>query len=297
MDTEKIRTDLALEAKESFESDQVEIKGVVLEKNFYDEKNMLVTKVVIETEEGAKAMRKPIGTYFTLESQELLYEDEKCHDEIAKSIAGYIRQLLPEKNIVQILVAGLGNQDATVDALGPRTVEKLKMNRHIMLAYGKEAALEEKKNKVIVSSIIPGVMAKTGMETAEIIAGIIKETRPDALLVIDSLAARSTKRLTTTIQITDTGIYPGSGVGNHRGALTKESMSVPVIAIGVPTVIDAKTIMYDALEEYEEKEKEAFIRELLEPKIGTMFVTPKDIDEAIALLSTTLSNAINLAFS
>lgn len=297
MDREKMRTDLALEEKESFEQNQIEIEGVILEKKYEDEKNLLVTKVVIETEEGAKAMRKPIGTYYTLETQELLYKDEKSHDEIAKTIAIYIRQLLPKKKIVQVLVAGLGNQEATVDSLGPKTVEKLKINRHIMLTYGKEAALEEKEHKIIVSSLIPGVMAKTGMETAEILFGIIKETAPDVLLVIDSLAARSTKRLTTTIQITDTGIYPGSGVGNHRTALTRESMSIPVIAIGVPTVIDAKTIMYDALEDYGEKEKEVFIRELLEPKIGTMFVTPKDIDEVIALLSTTLSNAINFAFS
>ena len=150
-----------------------------------------------------------------------------------------------------ILVVGLGNRDVTADSLGPCTIDNLFITRHIIREYGRQAYRASKIHQI--SALVPGVMAKTGMETAEIIKGVIKETTPDIVIVIDALAARSTRRLNRTVQITDTGIHPGSGVGNHRNALTQESLGVPVIAIGIPMVVDAGTIVSDALEKLSEE--------------------------------------------
>ena len=184
-----------------------------------------------------------------------------------------------------------------------------------MKEYGKYAALEEMN--CVVSAIVPGVMAQTGMETAEIIKGVVRETKPDLLIVIDAFAARNSRRLNRTIQIADTGINPGSGVGNYRNAITKETIGVPVIAIGVPTVVDAVTIVSDTMENllsaletseslkgvglvlggYSEAEKYELIKELIAPNLNSMFMTPKDIDETVKRLSYTISEGLNLAFS
>ena len=151
--------------------------------------------------------------------------------------------------------------------------------------YGKAALGKEKVH--LVSGIVPGVMAQTGMETFEIIKGIIDETKPDVVVAIDALAARSTKRLNRTIQLSDAGIHPGSGVGNHRNSLTRESLGIPIVAIGVPTVVDAATIIYDATGD----------RNAISPGLNGMFVTPKDIDETIKRLSFTISEALNIALA
>lgn len=173
----------------------------------------------------------------------------------------------------------------TPDALGPQAVSNLMITRHLIREYGRE--MMGMDGCCVVSGIVPGVMAQTGMETSEILQGIIEETRPDLLIVIDALAARSTRRLGRTVQITDTGIQPGSGVGNHRGSLTKESLGIPVIAIGVPTVVEAAAIVYDAQGNCEK----------MPPHLNGMFVTPKNIDEMIKQLSFTLSEALNMVFS
>ena len=141
----------------------------------------------------------------------------------------------------------LGNREVTPDALGPYVVDQLNITRHMVQEYGRYGVEEESR---IVSAIVPGVMAQTGMETAEIVQGVVKETKPDMILVIDALAARSSKRLNRTIQISDAGIHPGAGVGNHRSVITKETMGIPVIAIGVPTVVDAATIVNDTMENF-----------------------------------------------
>ena len=151
-----------------------------------------------------------------------------------------------------------------------------------------------------ISALVPGVMAKTGMETAEIIKGVIKETTPNIVIVIDALAARSTKRLNRTVQITDTGIHPGSGVGNHRNALTEETLGVPVIAIGIPVVVDAGTIVSDALEKLSEeydggKASLDYFRNSTDTQLHNMYVTTKNIDETTKRLSFTLSEALNMA--
>lgn len=315
-----IRTDLALEEKERFESDQVEVQGVILEEEYDKEREIRVTTVRIETENGAKTMGKPVGTYLTIEAPNLSSPDEGIHREVSEELAKYLtevmKKIIPEsEHDKEVLVIGLGNRQATPDALGPYVADNLNITRHIVKEYGKYAAPEEMN--CVVSAIVPGVMAQTGMETAEIIKGVVRETKPDFLIVIDALAARNSRRLNRTIQIADTGINPGSGVGNYRNAITKETIGVPVIAIGVPTVVDAVTIVSDTMENllsaletseslkgvglvlggYSEAEKYELIRELIAPNLNSMFMTPKDIDETVKRLSYTISEGLNLAFS
>lgn len=243
----QIRTDLALEARESIEEAEGEIHGVRYEERYDEEKDIKITRVVIDTKNGAKAMGKPMGTYVTMEAPGMLEPDEDYHREISMGLAEQLKKLIPQADTEQsILVVGLGNRDVTADALGPHVVDNLFVTRHVVKEYGKAAYNVSKMH--MISSMEPGVMAKTGMETAEIIKGVVKQTKPNVLIVIDALASRSIRRLNRTIQITDTGIQPGSGVGNHRNALTVESLGIPVIAIGVPTVVDAATIVGDALE-------------------------------------------------
>lgn len=178
-------------------------------------------------------------------------------------------------------------------------IDNLLITRHVVKNYGKAAYNCTRMN--LVSSIEPGVMAKTGMETAEIISGVVKETGPDVLIVVDALAARSTRRLNRTIQITNTGIQPGSGVGNHRNALTQETLGVPVIAIGIPTVVDAATIVGDALEKLMSGEKEFDAvkymgqHRMAFAELNNMYMTGKDIDSVVKRVSYTVSEGINIA--
>ena len=323
-----VRTDLALEEKERFESDNVEIPGVVLEEDYDEEKEMRITRVEIETENGAKAMGKPTRTYLTLETPNLALPDDDTHMEIASELCRHIRELI-DKNIdrggegkeetedgdLSVLVVGLGNREVTPDALGPYVADHLAVNRHIVKEYGKYAmGMEQAK---MISAIVPGVMGQTGMESSEIVRGIIAETHPDIVIAVDALAARNSRRLNRTVQIADTGIHPGSGVGNHRIGMTKESLGVPVIGIGVPTVVDAATIVNDTMENfiralessdalkgvgkelrsYSAGEKYEFVKELIAPHLNGMFVTPKDVDELIHHISHTISEAINMLFA
>lgn len=280
----QVRTDLALEARERFEED-VEIRGVEVEEAYDEQRDIRVTVVRIRTENGAKAMGKPIGTYITLEAPRMSEPDEDYHREVSEKLAGYLKKLLDVKNEKSVLVVGLGNREVTPDALGPEAVNHLRVTRHVVREYGKAAFAREKVQ--LVSTIVPGVMAQTGMETLEIVRGIVAETKPDQVVVIDALAARSSKRLNRTIQISDAGIQPGSGVGNHRNSLTRETIGIPVLAIGVPTVVDAATIVYDATGD----------RSSVPPGLNGMFVTPKNVDEMIRRLSFTVSEALNLALS
>ena len=284
MEQFQIRTDLAMEARERFEED-VELRGVAIEEDYDEKRDIRVTTVRIESENGAKAMGKPIGTYITLEAPKLSDPDEDYHREVSETLAEYLKELLGTGQERSVLVVGLGNRDVTPDALGPEVVNNLRITRHVVREYGRAAFAKEKLH--MVSGIVPGVMAQTGIEKLEIVRGVAEETRPDVIVAIDALAARSSKRLNRTIQISDAGIHPGSGVGNHRHSLTKETTGVPVIAIGVPTVVDAATIVYDATRD----------RNAVLPGLNSMFVTPKDIDETIKRLSFTISEALNIALS
>lgn len=283
----EIRTDLALEASEGLKGTGDAGEGILLEEEYHQTENLRITCVQITTKEAERAVGKPKGTYITLESSELLYADEDYHREISVELSKQIKRLLKGEPH-SLLVVGLGNKDVTPDALGPLVAGNLCINRHL------------KKEGSQISAIVPGVMAQTGMETAEIVRGIVRETKPTAVIAVDALAARSTKRLNTTIQIADTGIHPGSGVGNHRHGLTKESLGVPVLAIGVPTVVDAATIAGDAMEQLlatmEETEKRRLIYSLLDERLKNLFVAPKDVDETVKRISFTISEAINIAF-
>ena len=287
-----IRTDLALEAREFIEEANGEMRGVIVDTYSAASDTVQVTHVQITTKNGAKSMGKPIGTYITLEADNLTEPDEDYHREVSKVIAKQLKHLLPNfEEEKSILVVGLGNRDVTADALGPEVVDHLNITRHMLRQFGPAAYSCDKVHQI--SSIVPGVMGKTGMETAEIIRGVVDSTTPDVIVVIDALAARSTRRLTRTIQITNTGIPPGSGVGNHRDSLTEESLGVPVIAIGIPTVVDAATIVNDAIGHLHQDDPE--IQNTFYD-MHNMYVTAKDIDSTIKRLGFTLSEALNMAF-
>ena len=300
MSNYQVRTDLALEARESISEADSELRGVRVEEYYHEEDDIRVTKVMIDTKNAAKAMGKPMGVYVTMEAPAMVEPDDGYHREISQCLADELKEMIPNSDREQsVLVVGLGNREVTADALGPQVVDNLFITRHVVKTYGKAAYNKQVMNQI--SSIEPGVMAKTGMETAEIIKGVVDETKPDVIVVIDALAARSTKRLNRTVQIMNTGIQPGSGVGNHRNALTMESLGVPVIAIGVPTVVDAATIVGDALEKllrgdnefdrmkYMGQHRAAF------SELNNMYMTGKDIDAVVKRVSFTVSEGINMA--
>ncbi|MFQ9394481.1 MAG: GPR endopeptidase [Lachnospiraceae bacterium] len=293
-----VRT-LALEARESFEEDDVKIRGVRVETREDEEKEIRTTLVKIETENGARTMGKPVGTYITMEAPNMSGQDEDYHREISEELAYHLKKMIGEQE-QSVLVVGLGNRDVTPDALGPRVVSNIEITRHMIREYGRGCPSEGKRASK-VSSLVPGVMAQTGMETLEIIKGVVEETRPDVVLVIDALAARNTRAPEPDHPDLRYGHQSGFRCGNHRNGINKEALGVPVISIGVPTVVDAATIVGDTMEEMVETldssgkvrgfggalgtlnrvEKQQMIRELLSPHLNTMYVTPKDIDETV----------------
>ncbi len=274
--------------------------GIIIEERQQKDSGIKETKITVENKNGEKLLKKPIGTYITIEGEDLSDGDEDYHRPMARAVAGQLKNLLKGKE--NILVAGLGNREITPDALGPFVIDNLYITRHLLL----EGIISKKKS---VSAFVPGVMAQTGIETVELIETVTKKIKPDVLLVIDALAARNASRLNTTIQISDTGIVPGSGVGNHRNAITKETLGVPVIAIGVPTVISVPAILYEAMEvigalfkdlpigkrmeAWSEEEKRQLSYEVCNERLADMFVTPKNVDEAMKRMSYTISEAIN----
>lgn len=296
--SEKI-TDLALEIRESFPRNNVEIKGVVLEKHFDREGRAHITTVHIKDDRGSSAMKKPKGRYVTIESDDML-RDDMPKESLLLCISRELERMVKNLRQKSVLIAGLGNRQVTSDSLGPRMVECIFVTRHFEREFGREFMKENEYGTV--SAIAPGVMAQTGMEAVEVLEGIVKKTSPDVVIVVDALAARSMSRLCTTVQITDTGISPGSGIGNHRRALSKESLGVPVIAIGVPTVVDAKTIISDHLEKvltkqgYNEDEIDKFIREVFQDEMDNLYVTPKNIDESVAIIARDLAKVLNHCF-
>lgn len=296
----QVRTDLALEATETITEADSAYRGVRVEEYHPVEGDVKVTKVIITTKNAAKSMGKPIGVYVTMEAPAMAEPDEDYHREISECFAGELLKLIPDGGKDKsILVVGLGNREVTADSLGPQAVDHLNVTRHIVKEYG--TAAYDCSRMYLLSALEPGVMAKTGMETAEIVKGVVEQTLPDAVIVIDALAARSVRRLNRTIQITNTGIQPGSGVGNHRNALTLESLGVPVIAVGIPTVVDAATIVMDAMERVLEQEKipESYrIADGLDrigSELNNMYMTGKDVDSVIKRVSYLLSEGINMA--
>lgn len=292
------RTDLAIEVKESFPKDHVEIPGVSLQENYDKLKKIKVTSVRIMNHIGARQMKKPIGTYTTIDFEErFIFEQKDYMDAVGKRLQKELAAILPHKikKDATILVTGLGNRFATPDALGPYVLEQIEVNRHLLVQY---VGMELQKGMKICG-MIPGVLGQTGMESSEILKGVIENVHPDCMLVIDSLATRSIKRLCTTIQLTDTGISPGAGIGNNRSEINQNTMNIPVIAIGVPTVVEAGTIVYDTLEAalqkegYSTKEITLFFDRIHDKMGDSFFVTPKDIDEKIKTVGDMIANSIN----
>lgn len=307
-------TDLALELQEELESDGMRDQreqrdsrsfgsGIHVEKRKREGGRLKEAIITVTNEEGERILGKPKGVYITLEGVDLADNDGAFHEEMSTLLAQHLEKLLGSRK--KILVAGLGNREVTPDALGPRVVDNLFITRHILNEFGTYAFQREDVGKV--SGIVPGVMAQTGMECVEILKGVVKETKPDFLITVDALAARSIRRLGRTIQLTDTGITPGSGIGNHRNAINRKSVGVPVISLGVPTVVDAATIVSDAMTEFisalslsdlqklDERERQELARELLSPQLNGLFVTPKNIDDSIKNLSFLISEGLNIA--
>lgn len=312
---ENMRSDLVIEYAERFynssEHDGRQLQGVEIKEGVESDHRIKVTDVKIVDAEGERTIGKPMGQYITVEAVHLPNGDDEYHQAATGVLMHQLQKLLPDLKEKKVLVAGIGNRDITPDALGPLVVEHLFITRHLFEKYGRDSVVV--KDMGNVCAVIPGVMAQTGMETAEILHGLVKEIQPDVLIAIDALAARSIRRLVTTIQLTDTGIRPGAGIGNKRYELTKDVLGIPVIAIGMPTVIDAATIVADTMEslmdvlnqnemlkkavkvteQFNHEEKYMLMRELMEPQMANLFVTPKDIDEAVRRISYTISEAIN----
>ncbi len=312
-----ITTDLAIEAAEMLSKDgaeeaQGEIDGVDIDIDEDTENNIKTTWIRILDENGKRQMGKPIGNYVTVECASLKENDVETHEEIIKILS---KQLVKLRNISResvILVVGLGNWNVTPDSLGPKVVSKILVTRHIMGAIPTDLEYSVRP----VSAISPGVMGITGIETADIIKGIVDNIKPELVIAIDALAARHSNRINATIQMSDTGINPGAGMGNNRMALNEETLGVPVIAIGVPTVVDAATLVNDSLDmmlesmieqlpegspfysmlnNLESEEKYSLIRSILDPYTGNMFVTPKEVDAVMERLSNIIANSINIA--
>ena len=281
------RTDLALEAKEAIKGEQ-EIEGVALKREEKD--GVTVATLEIRTDEGSKTMGKEKGTYITVELEE---ENEEA---VIRELVQQMKQLSGGKND-KCFILGLGNREITPDALGPLTIDKVLATRHLIREFGSE--MKKKYHFSEAQALAPGVMAQTGMEMQEIVKGIVDKTAPDIVFVVDALAARSMHRLGRTIQLTDTGISPGAGVGNNRKELNRRTLGVDVIAIGVPTVVDAETIVEDYMEAGLEKsdltaqEKKQFMQHIKNEKMKGMFMTGQDVDQKVRRMSRILSDALN----
>lgn len=287
-----IYTDLALEERERFQRN-VEIEGVQIDKKYDKSLDMTTTVVDIVNKKGEEAMGKPEGSYITMETRLLKDNNENERKNIAGQVAHHLLEVTKKDKPQNVLIVGLGNSSATPDALGPKTIEKIESGENVYC-------------------IAPGVLAQTGMETYSVIKGIVNEINPDLVIAIDSLAARNVRRITTTIQLTDTGITPGSGIGNHRKGLNEEALGRKVIAIGVPMVVSGATIVNDTMENllkilssvknnsmanifqgYTDQEKYQLFEELLSEETEQMFVTPKDVDEIVENLSKTIGESLN----
>jgi len=285
------RTDLAMESTESSEN----LPGVKIAN--WEESGVTVTEVRIETQEASEKLGKSIGRYLTIESEGVRKRDPLSYEAVSSLLGEEISRLLPPDEInAPVLVVGLGNRMVTPDALGPKTVDGIYVTGHLM------REMPEKTDSRLspVCAVAPGVLGVTGIESMESVKALSESLQPRCLIVIDSLAARAARRVGVSIQLSDAGICPGSGVGNHRSALTKETIGVPVIAVGMPTVVYASSIARDALSflsggEAGEEILDRLTQRLFENEIGEMIVTPREVDDMISDAAGMISMGINLA--
>ncbi len=280
------RTDLALEAHELFQESAEKttrlegVRAVRRQKEGYS-----TTRVEILNAAGAKALGKPIGVYMTLDLSSFWQRKPEFFERAVRLLGAELKELIPDAG--SALVIGLGNAAMTPDAVGPRTVDHVLITRHLLSAMPRQFAGFRP-----VAGFRTGVLGTTGVESAEAVRALVRETRPDFVIAVDALAARRMNRVCTTVQLSNTGIVPGSGVGNHRAALTEKTLGVPVIALGVPTVVEAATLAADLLEEAGVTELDA---KKLQGKNRAMMVTTRDIDDRVHNLSKVLGYGINWA--
>jgi len=288
-----LRTDLAIEAKEMYHESvesTTEIEGVKARSN--ETEGVTVTHVEVLNDIGSKKIGKPIGNYYTIEIPEFKEFGYAFYQLAAELLSDELRKMLPDLKGKTVLVIGLGNRHITSDALGPLTVDRLIVTRHLY-----ELTPQSVGNLGSLCAINPSVLGLTGIETAEVIKGVCEKVNPGALIVVDALASRKTQRVATTIQMSDTGINPGAGIGNHRKAITEEYLNVPVISIGVPMVVDALTVAYDAVGDLKIFNKEDILEKISKKKQdehALFIVTPKDVDKLTTQMSNVISAAINI---
>ena len=286
----QIRTDLAMEA---FQGPDNSFPGVHV--NHWETMGIQLTEVAIETEAASQALGKAVGTYMTLECDALRQRDLDARLAMSNLLGEEIARMLHREGEAPVLVVGLGNRRITPDSLGPQAVDRTLVTRHMFEEL--PGFTDERMRNVC--AIAPGVLGVTGIETMEMAEALVARVHPQAILCIDSLAARASSRIGAAVQLTDTGIRPGSGVGNHRRSLTREALGVPVIAIGMPTVIYAATLARDAMEalspDAEDGDLDRIEQELLTGERGDMVVTPREIDGLIADAADVIASAINRA--
>lgn len=309
-----VRTDLAVESLE-MASGQHEggIPGVFADKQ--EEDGILITRMDITSEEGSKAIGRQQGHYITIEVPALRNKDSKLQDRVATKLAqlfeAYLAQIGIDK-MAKVLVIGLGNWNVTPDALGPLVVENVLVTRHYFELMPGQVSPGYRP----VSAVAPGVLGITGIESSEIVQGIVSQSKPDLVIAIDALASKALERVNTTIQIADTGIHPGSGIGNKRKGLTLQDLGVPVIAIGVPTVVYASTIVNSSMEmliehihsqtkesgrilglldQLSDEDRLGLVKEVLDPLGHDLLVTPKEIDEFIEDIANIIASGLNAA--
>lgn len=308
------RTDLALERRDLYnKANNIEkdINGIEAEEEKVDD-NITISRVKVTNEKGEEAIGKKQGNYITIDVKNLKIANEEEIQKTSEIVTNELRKLINEhvQENGSVLIVGLGNIYVTPDSLGPKVINEIDITRHL-LEYMPEVL---DKNTREVSAISPGVLGTTGIETMEILKGIIDNTKPQLVIIIDALASRNIERISSSVQIADTGIVPGAGVGNARKELTENTLGVPVIAMGIPTVVEAATIAADSLtlfinkaqekgesndflNKLQEEDKYKIIKEILAPEEYNFIVTPKEIDSLIEKMKDIVARGINFAIN
>ena len=312
------RTDLAIEAHDiliNSSSVNEDIPGIRVEDEVVED-SIKITRVRVETDEASDMLGKDKGNYVTLEIPRHMGNEQKIYESICRAVAREFEKIIHLKPDDTVLIVGLGNWNITADSLGPKVVEEVMITRHLL-----EHMPEEVQDGVRpVCAISPGVLGLTGVETSEITTGLVERVKPAMVIAIDALCARNIERINTTIQIADTGITPGSGIGNKRIPLNQKTLGVPVIAVGVPTVVDAATIADDSIElvlsllrddlensgfetragfefidSIKREDRYEMIKKVISPLVGDMIVAPKDVDESVAEVAAVVANGLNIS--
>ena len=286
-----LRTDLANEAFEHHTSRGGAADGIKSESRAIN-KDIKVTRVEILTDEAAQKLGKQKGVYITITAEYISNRDAEHHSLIGRAVCEQLKELLPrpEKGRT-VLVAGLGNSRMTPDALGPKTVNKLMITRHLLQMIPDQ--VDSRVNSVC--AIAPGVLGVTGIESSDIISALCEKIKPQYIIAIDSLAAASAQRIKDTIQMSNTGIAPGAGVGNKRCGINRETLGIPVYALGIPMVVYASSVLEDFLEQNNDGRMRLSAEDYLNENIKELIVTPKEIDVIIDDCSRMLADGLNLA--